>query len=85
MTFPVVMGVGSFAVCLTTSHHPVVYSHKTGNHSTIDMIRSIINTFNNAPAIYIAESDNSEVSNFPFLLVFNYFYSLSDQFYSSFC
>ncbi|KYK32630.1 MAG: DUF362 domain-containing protein [Theionarchaea archaeon] len=49
----------------TTSHHPVVikvgvYSHKTENHSTIDVVKSIINAFSNAPAIYIAESDNTQ-------------------------
>jgi uncharacterized protein (DUF362 family) len=35
-----------------------VFSHKAENHTTVDVVNSIINMFDKAPKIYIAESDN---------------------------
>jgi len=35
-----------------------VYSHKGGNHSLVEVVNAICNTFRNAPHIFLTESDN---------------------------
>lgn len=35
-----------------------VFDHKAFNHASVDMVRAIINVFDKAPKIYLAESDN---------------------------
>jgi uncharacterized protein (DUF362 family) len=35
-----------------------VFSHKVGNHTSVDVTRAIANSFNKAPKIFLAESDN---------------------------
>ena len=35
-----------------------VFSHKAGNHSSVSLVDSIINSFDKAPKIFLAESDN---------------------------
>ena len=48
---------------MNTAKRPVVikvgiFDHKTENHTTIEVTSSIVNGFNKAPKIYLAESDN---------------------------
>jgi uncharacterized protein (DUF362 family) len=48
---------------LNTAEKPVVikvgvFSHKANNHTSVDMVNGIINCFNRAPRIFVAESDN---------------------------
>ena len=48
---------------LNTSKKPVVvkvgvFSHKADNHTTISVVDAIIDSFNKAPKVFIAESDN---------------------------
>lgn len=35
-----------------------VFSHKADNHTSVSVVNAIINSFNNAPKIFLAESDN---------------------------
>jgi len=35
-----------------------VFSHKAGNHASVSLVDSIINSFDKAPKIFLAESDN---------------------------
>ena len=35
-----------------------VFSHKAENHTSVNMVNAIINSFNNAPKIFLAESNN---------------------------
>ena len=37
-----------------------VFSHKADNHTSISFVDAIIESFNKAPKIFIAESDNSK-------------------------
>lgn len=48
---------------LNTTERPVtikvgVFNHRTETHSTVSVINAIINSFNKAPQIFLAESDN---------------------------
>lgn len=48
---------------LNTSERSVVvkvgvFRHKAGNHTSVDMVKAIIDTFDRAPKIFLAESDN---------------------------
>jgi uncharacterized protein (DUF362 family) len=48
---------------LNTARRPVVikvgvFSHKAGNHTSIGLVDAIINRFDKAPKIFLAESDN---------------------------
>jgi uncharacterized protein (DUF362 family) len=48
---------------LNTSERSVVlkvgvFSHKVGNHASVDLVRAIINSFDKTPRIFLAESDN---------------------------
>ncbi len=35
-----------------------VFDHETQNHTTVDVVKAIVDSFDKAPRIYIAESDN---------------------------
>lgn len=35
-----------------------VFSHKAGNHTSVDLVKAIIDSFDKAPKIFLAESDN---------------------------
>jgi len=35
-----------------------VFSHKAGNHSSVGLVDAIVNRFDKAPKIFLAESDN---------------------------
>jgi uncharacterized protein (DUF362 family) len=35
-----------------------VFSHKAGNHTSVDLVKAIIDGFDKAPKIFLAESDN---------------------------
>lgn len=48
---------------LNTTESPVVikvgvFNHKTKTHSTVSVVNAIVNSFNRAPKIFLAESDN---------------------------
>jgi len=48
---------------LNTKERPVVikvgvFNHKTKTHSTVNVVDAIVNSFNRAPQIFLAESDN---------------------------
>jgi uncharacterized protein (DUF362 family) len=48
---------------LNTTENPVVikvgvFDHRTKTHSTVSVVDAIVNSFNKAPRIFIAESDN---------------------------
>jgi len=48
---------------LNTTERPVtikvgVFNHRTETHSTVSVVNAIINSFNKAPQIFLAESDN---------------------------
>ena len=37
---------------------PGVFDHRSKNHPTVDVVRAIVDSFNKAPRIFVAESDN---------------------------
>ena len=48
---------------LNTSDRPVVvkvgvFSHKAGNHTSVGLVKAIVNSFDRAPNVHLAESDN---------------------------
>jgi uncharacterized protein (DUF362 family) len=48
---------------LNTCERPVVvkvgvFSHKAGNHSSVSVVKAIVDSFDRAPQVFLAESDN---------------------------
>jgi uncharacterized protein (DUF362 family) len=54
--------IGGITDLSTAKNHVIikvgVFSHKAENHTSVNVVDAIINLFDNAPKIYLAESDN---------------------------